>query len=101
MNAVRRATWITGAPLRALLVGSIKFYRVTLSSILGGQCRFYPTCSHYGEEAIRVHGALKGSTMGIWRILRCHPFSKGGVERVPERRAGHGGYDAITHERRV
>lgn len=101
MNAVRRATWIAGAPLRAVLVGGIKFYRVTLSSIFGGQCRFYPTCSHYGEKAIRVHGALKGSTMAIWRILRCHPFSKGGVEHVPERRARHVVYDAVAHRSRV
>jgi putative membrane protein insertion efficiency factor len=83
MTRARRAWWIAGAPFRAVLIGAIRVYRVTLSGWLGGQCRFYPTCSHYGEEAIRTHGALKGSVMATWRVLRCNPFGAGGVERVP------------------
>jgi len=99
LSTVQRAPWILGAPARALLIGGIRLYRLTLSSLLGGQCRFYPTCSHYGEEAIQVHGAVKGSALAVWRILRCHPFSKGGVERVPPRRGRHARYDNVAHGR--
>ncbi len=70
MSTVRHGLWVLGAPARALLVGLIRVYRATLSGWLGGQCRFYPTCSHYGEEAIRTHGAVRGSAMTVWRVLR-------------------------------
>jgi putative membrane protein insertion efficiency factor len=80
----RRALRTAGAPARALLTGAIRVYRATLSGWLGGQCRFYPTCSHYAEEAIRVHGAVKGTALTLWRILRCNPFGTGGIERVPQ-----------------
>ena len=99
MIVLRRTAWVLGSPLRWLLLGGIALYRVTLSGWLGGQCRFYPTCSHYAEGAIRAHGAMKGSALGVWRILRCNPFGKGGVDHVPERRAeaarGAGSYDAV------
>lgn len=95
MNAVRRVTWLAGAPVRAALLGGISLYRLTLSGLFGGQCRFYPSCSHYGEQAIRTHGALKGSALAVWRILRCNPFGKGGVDPVPTRRP----YDNIMHAR--
>jgi uncharacterized protein len=49
-------------------------------------CRFYPTCSHYGIEAFRQHGALKGMWLTVIRILKCHPFHPGGVDLVPEKR---------------
>jgi putative membrane protein insertion efficiency factor len=90
----REALWAVGALPRAALVGLIKLYRVTLGGILGGQCRFYPSCSVYAEQAIRTHGALRGSLMASWRVLRCHPFSSGGVDRVPAGRR-HGGYDTV------
>jgi uncharacterized protein len=69
-----------------VLIGAIHVYRATLSGWLGGQCRFYPTCSHYGEEAIRTHGALRGTAMAAWRVLRCNPFGEGGIDHVPPRR---------------
>jgi putative membrane protein insertion efficiency factor len=78
--------WLAGAPVRAALIGAIHLYRVTLSGWLGGQCRFYPTCSQYGEEAIRTQGAIRGTAMTAWRVLRCNPFGRGGIEPVPERR---------------
>jgi uncharacterized protein len=87
--------WTLGAPARLGLVGLIRLYRLLLSGFLGGQCRFYPSCSHYGEEAVRVHGAIKGSFLTAWRIARCGPFTRGGVDPVPLRRS-RGAYDGVT-----
>ncbi len=64
-------------------LGMIYLYRVTLSPFLGGQCRFEPTCSRYGIEAYKAYGPLRGTIMTGKRILRCHPFSKGGYDPVP------------------
>jgi len=83
MSALRRAGWLAGAPARAVLVASIRLYRASLSGWLGGQCRFFPSCSHYAEEAIRAHGAAKGALLTTWRLLRCNPFGAGGVDHVP------------------
>ena len=52
---------------------------------MGGCCKFIPTCSQYGLEAIQKYGAFKGGLMTIWRILRCNPFSKGGYDPVPKK----------------
>jgi putative membrane protein insertion efficiency factor len=86
MGGARRLTWIFGAPARALLLGLIQLYRMTLSGWLGGQCRFYPTCSHYAEDAIRARGFAAGWALAAWRIARCNPFGKGGLEPAPESR---------------
>jgi putative membrane protein insertion efficiency factor len=91
---IRRTLWTAGAPLRGLLVAAIHLYRATLSGLLGGQCRFYPSCSHYAEDAIRTHGAVKGVGLATWRVLRCNPFGHGGVEHVPER-VTSGQYDDL------
>jgi putative membrane protein insertion efficiency factor len=64
----------------------IKVYQRTLSRLLGPVCRYYPSCSHYGYRAIEVHGAVKGSALTAWRILRCNPWSRGGVDHVPPRK---------------
>jgi putative membrane protein insertion efficiency factor len=82
----RRIVWMVGAPARLVLVGCIRLYRVTLSGWIGGQCRFYPSCSHYAEAAIRTHGAIRGSLLAAWRIARCGPFTPGGVDPVPPAR---------------
>ena len=95
MTRIRSITWAAGAPLRLAILGLIKLYRVTLAGWLGGQCRFYPTCSHYAEEAVRVHGALKGSALALWRIARCGPFTAGGVDHVPARRVRAVAYDPV------
>ena len=70
--------------MKRLLIGAIRLYRKTLSPFIGQQCRFEPTCSHYGEEAIAKPGALRGTILTVWRILRCGPWSKGGYDPVPE-----------------
>jgi len=95
MNAVQRSLWSAGAPVRMMLIWCIKVYRVGLSGWLGGQCRFYPSCSRYAEEAIRVHGAIRGSSMALWRVLRCNPFGAGGIDQVRGRR-GSESYDGVV-----
>jgi putative membrane protein insertion efficiency factor len=77
--------WLADAPLRALLIGGIRLYRATLSGWLGGQCRFSPTCSHYAESAVRSRGAVAGSAFALWRVLRCNPFGRGGLDPAPGR----------------
>jgi hypothetical protein len=67
----------------ALLIAPVRVYQWTLSPILGRQCRFHPTCSHYAVEAVRVHGAGRGVWLTAKRLARCHPFGKGGLDPVP------------------
>ncbi len=62
---------------------AIRVYQLTLSPILGGQCRFYPSCSSYTRQAIDKHGISKGLGLGARRLLKCHPFHPGGVDNVP------------------
>ncbi|MBP1626348.1 MAG: yidD [Holophagaceae bacterium] len=70
-------------PSAWVLRGAIRVYQVTLSPTLPTQCKYHPTCSHYGLEAIRKYGSLRGGLLTSWRILRCNPFSKGGEDQVP------------------
>lgn len=69
--------------MKRLLILLVRGYQVTLSPLLGGQCRYYPTCSAYAIEALERHGALRGSWMAARRIGRCHPFRPGGYDPVP------------------
>ncbi|HSL11153.1 MAG TPA: membrane protein insertion efficiency factor YidD [Actinomycetota bacterium] len=87
MNVLRRAAWTVGAPFRGVLVAGIRLYRVTLSGWLGGQCRFYPTCSRYAEDAVRARGAIAGTVLATWRVLRCNPFGAGGLDPAPDPRS--------------
>ena len=68
---------------RQLLVGAVLAYRWLLKPWLGNACRFEPTCSAYALQALRQHGALRGAALGGWRIVRCHPWCKGGLDPVP------------------
>ncbi|AZK95202.1 MULTISPECIES: membrane protein insertion efficiency factor YidD [Streptomyces] len=68
------------------LLALIKLYQWTISPMLGPVCRYYPSCSHYGYTAIDRHGAVKGTVLTAWRILRCNPWSPGGVDHVPPRK---------------
>ena len=68
---------------RLILLAFIRFYQATLSRGLPpNTCRFYPSCSHYGYQAVYKHGVLKGSLMAAWRVLRCNPFNRGGYDPV-------------------
>lgn len=68
-------------PLMALVRG----YQLLISPLLGPTCRYYPSCSAYALEALRVHGAIKGTWLAVRRLLSCHPWSPGGVDHVPPR----------------
>lgn len=70
--------------MKHVFIFIIQFYRKVISPIKPPTCRFYPTCSSYGLEAIQRFGALKGGYLTIKRILKCHPFHPGGLDPVPE-----------------
>ena len=70
--------------MKQVMLWLIRFYRKYLSGKKGyTTCKYYPTCSQYGIEAIEKYGAVKGGALTVWRILRCNPFSKGGYDPVP------------------
>jgi putative membrane protein insertion efficiency factor len=69
--------------MKQLLIGLVRLYRLLLSPWVGGQCRFYPTCSAYTIEALDTHGAAAGTYLGAVRILRCQPWCEGGHDPVP------------------
>ncbi|WP_374719871.1 membrane protein insertion efficiency factor YidD [Parageobacillus toebii] len=70
---------------KKLLISFIRFYQIFISPLKPPTCRFYPTCSHYGLEAVKRFGAIKGGWLTIKRILKCHPFHPGGFDPVPEK----------------
>jgi uncharacterized protein len=70
--------------MKKIFIGFIRGYQKFISPLFPPSCRYYPTCSNYAVQAIQKHGAIKGSIMGMTRILRCHPFIKGGYDPVPD-----------------
>ncbi|HEY5718059.1 MAG TPA: membrane protein insertion efficiency factor YidD [Motiliproteus sp.] len=70
-------------PLKALLMLLIRGYQLFISPLLGPNCRYYPSCSAYCLEALQSHGLVRGSWLGLRRILRCHPYCDGGLDPVP------------------
>ena len=66
-----------------VLIGLLTGYRRFVSPLLGARCRFYPSCSAYALEAVRVHGAARGGWLAARRLSRCHPFHPGGLDPVP------------------
>src|SRR5438105_2019256 len=68
---------------RAMLL-AVRVYQSFFSALMPSACKFYPSCSHYAADALRLHGARRGSWLALRRISRCHPFSRGGVDLVPE-----------------
>ena len=69
--------------MKHLLIGFVRFWRAVVSPSYGNVCKFYPSCSAYGLEALQVHGAARGSWLIVRRLLRCHPWSRGGYDPVP------------------
>jgi len=87
-----------------VLIGLISGYRRFVSPLLGPRCRFYPSCSAYALEAIRVHGAGRGSWLAVRRLGRCHPFHPGGLDPVPpaeRRQSGQRPAAASAFDRRA
>ncbi|HVL91280.1 MAG TPA: membrane protein insertion efficiency factor YidD [Actinomycetota bacterium] len=75
-------------PVAVAVIVLIKGYQATLGKIFGGSCRFHPSCSDYALKAVQLNGALVGSGQAVWRVVRCAPWSKGGVDYPkPTRRA--------------
>lgn len=72
-------------------IGAVRTYQWTLRPFIGSHCRFWPSCSEYAVEALRLHGAVSGTAMAAKRILRCNPWNEGGVDPVPgvDRNMGH------------
>lgn len=70
-------------PLQWLATKLIRLYQLTISPLLGPTCKYYPSCSAYAIEALRVQGFFKGTALAVWRILRCNPWSSGGVDFPP------------------
>lgn len=72
--------------MKRFLLAMIRFYRKAISPLTPASCKYIPTCSQYGLEAIERFGALKGGLLTLWRILRCNPWSRGGYDPVPEKK---------------
>jgi len=70
--------------MKKICLFAVRAYQACLGPIFGGNCRFYPSCSNYACEAIERHGARHGSWLALRRVLRCHPFTPGGIDLVPE-----------------
>ncbi len=74
-----------------LLIGLVRLYQITLSPLLGKNCRYIPTCSQYMIGAIQIHGPVRGTWLGIRRILRCNPFGGWGFDPVPQKKTNLSG----------
>ncbi len=72
--------------MKKLMIKMIRFYQTKISPNTPPRCKYYPTCSQYALEAIETFGAFKGFFLALWRLLRCNPFSKGGIDPVPEKK---------------
>jgi uncharacterized protein len=74
----------------AVALGLLKGYKILLSPLFGGSCRYWPSCSEYASGAIHDHGVLRGIWLAARRLARCHPFGGSGIDPVPPRRRGDG-----------
>lgn len=71
--------------MKYLLMGIIKFYKKCISPLFPPCCKYYPTCSSYALEAVKKFGFFRGGWLAVWRILRCNPWSMGGIDHVPDK----------------
>ncbi|WP_175957158.1 membrane protein insertion efficiency factor YidD [Schaalia sp. Marseille-Q2122] len=69
--------------LRSAAIAPVRLYQRFISPMMPPSCRYAPTCSNYAVEALSVHGIIKGTILSLWRLLRCNPWSYGGVDHVP------------------
>lgn len=76
--------------MRWFIIQLIRAYRYLLSPWLGSHCRFYPSCSSYALTAVERFGVVRGCALSLKRLFRCHPWSPGGVDQVPDKQSGHG-----------
>ena len=84
-DPVARSLAARRSPLAWIVLAFMWLYRLT-SPLRSPRCRFYPSCSSYGVEAVKVHGAIRGGWLAIRRLGRCHPWNPGGVDHVPPRK---------------
>lgn len=97
---IRRLVSASSRVLTGVLVFLVRSYQVALAPMLGGQCRYHPTCSEYAVEALERHGTLRGTVLAARRIGRCHPFRAGGFDPVPVSRGAVARPGAaLTHPR--
>lgn len=80
---LRRAGYKSRSIAASLLLALLQVYRIVLSPVFGGACKYHPTCSNYASQAIELHGARCGSLLALRRLLRCRPFKQGGFDPVP------------------
>ncbi|WP_028045872.1 membrane protein insertion efficiency factor YidD [Cellulomonas sp. URHE0023] len=86
---------IARVPAR-LLMAAVRGYQLFISPMTPQSCRFYPSCSQYAVVALQRHGALRGTYLAVWRVLRCNPWNPGGVDDVPPAHRGHRHLDAAS-----
>ena len=72
--------------MRHVAIGAVTFYRRTLGQVARGRCKFHPSCSQYAIDALRTYGFWRGSVLACWRLLRCNPWSDGGVDHAADQR---------------
>ncbi len=84
-NRVRRCQGALHGAARAALLSLLRLYQACVRPLLGGSCRFHPTCSEYAVEALTTHGVRSGLRLIVRRLLRCHPFGSWGFDPVPQR----------------
>ena len=82
---LRQFLWFAGWPLRQLLILGVRGYKKFISPGLPSSCRYYPSCSTYAVQSLQRHGVFKGLVLASWRILKCNPFTEGGVNPIPEK----------------
>ena len=70
--------------LRAVVIAPVRAYQRVVSPLIGPRCKYYPSCSEYAVQAVRRYGILRGLVLAAWRLLRCNPWSDGGVDRVED-----------------
>ncbi len=72
--------------MKHVAIALLRLYRLLVSPLLPASCKYHPSCSRYALDALRDHGFLRGSALALWRLLRCNPWSKGGVDKVEDQR---------------